>query len=207
MKTWVLGVLVVLLLGGAPSYLLAGSDALPIEIAAPAGCTIHATSDQGGICDFRSDAGRLRRIIIDFESYHLPEPIPVEHQDPDTSQLAAKLHEEARVLFRMEIEATEAARDANFPFSNYRVNSRRFLPDAELPPGFDICLWKHDAYGGDREGTLVTRENLHCFGIDLADGISFQLLLSYLEHYPLDQDPSPSFASDADRVMQSIRRR
>jgi len=163
-----------------------------VDFTGPA-CDFGPIGDEMG-CDFVSEEGRYRRILLGFIVFEEPEA---------AAELEPMSVAEKTLWFQRHVRRIDARRETVMP-EGYRRISYRILPPSRTPPGFQACAKSREelpAMTGERGDGA----HLHCWGPG-PDGTGFaQLLFSYIEYNDPGTPVSASFERDADAVLSTVR--
>jgi hypothetical protein len=178
----------------------AGTDAVvrdmshSVDFAAPENCDL-APSNGELACDFVSEEGRNRRILLGFRN--------IEASAAESDEIASLSAGERTELYRALISSIDARRLAAMP-AGYKRTGYRLLPASETPPGFSACSEMRDQ-APTPTGDRADRVDLHCWGPGTGATDSVQLLFAFTEYNPPGTPVSASFERDADAVLSTIR--
>ena len=164
-----------------------------VDFTAPANCDLAPFNGEMA-CDFVSEEGRNRRIILDF----------ITHDDPEAgAEMASMNGAEKTEWFQQNITQIDARRRAAMP-AGYRQINYAILPASQTPPGFAACAKSREELPV-RSGERGDGIELHCWGPGPEANSFSQLLFSYIEYNDPGTPVSASFERDANAVLSTIR--
>ncbi len=164
-----------------------------VDFTAPENCDLAPFNGEMA-CDFVSEEGRNRRILLDF----------ITHDDSEAgAEIASMSVAEQTKWFQRNIMQIDARRKAAMP-AGYRQISYAILPASQTPPGFAACAKSREELPV-RSGERGDGIELHCWGPGPDANRFSQLLFSYIEYNDPGTPVSASFERDANAVLSTIR--
>ena len=164
-----------------------------VDFTAPGNCDLAPFNGEMA-CDFVSDDGGNRRILLSFK-----DTVDTEAG----AELAPMNAAERTEWFRQLITGIDAGRKKTMT-AGYSRTGYRLLPPSETPPGLAACAKSRDVWPGSG-GERIDRVHLHCWRQNTDPSVASQLLFSYIEYNRQGTPVSASFERDANAVMSTIR--
>lgn len=179
--------------------LLAGplwAGSLPFEIQLPTQCKMKEVKTGTWICNYVSEDGHNRRIVLDFHEYVLK---------PQAADILRKMSsEERRIAFSDEIARIDKYRDSHRPPGDYHRPRYEFLVEGNCPVGFMACVRSLDDMTIEGSNIRNDRASLHCLAARPDAKAVTQLLFSLIEFNPARSVQETGLEPEFDRIIASI---